>query len=872
VTDLDRVRATLAGRYRVERELGQGGMATVYLAEDERHHRKVAVKVLRPELAAALGVERFTREIEIGAQLQHPHVLPLLDSGEAEGLLYYVMPYVQGESLRERLARRGELPIHEAVKLLSEVVDALSHAHGHGVVHRDIKPDNIMLSGRHALVMDFGVAKAVSEATGRQQLTTAGVALGTPAYMAPEQATADPHFDHRVDIYAVGVLAYELLAGRPPFVAATPQQVLAAHVMQPPEPVTSHRPSISPALAGVVMKCLAKRPSDRWQTADELLAQLEPLLTPSGGTTPVETRPFPATRRRPPAWLLATIGGSAALAVAAAVLVAGRHPPEILLGRRTQVTREAGLELEPTVSPDGRFVAYVTGRYPKLRIQVRPLTGGEGVVVSPGAGDFGGPRWTPDGTRIAFSAPEGVNTVAPLGGSLKRIVNAPSPDFDWSPDGRSLAFISRDTLWTQGVDGEDRKRLVIQQGIWAPAWSRDGRWIAYVWNNAGFVYGPSPGNVAPSAIYVVPVGGGTPVAVTDTASLNVSPVWWPKGRRLLFVSNRDGGRDVYSLELGREGKPNAPPTRLTTGLNPHTIALTATGDRIVYSVFTLTSNIWRSPIPARGTALASQAAQLTTGAQIIEVVTRSRDGKWLAFNSDLSGEQDIWRMPAAGGMPEQVTSTPEDEFSPTWSWDGTEIAFHSFKHGNRDVFTVPASGGEPRLVARSPAPDRNPYFSPDGKAIVFDSDRSGHMRSYLVRRSGNGWSEPVPFTRDVKAGAEWLPDGHHVYLVDTAAWYIYRADAVDGSPVARFTPDSLTDVSGGASAADSRGIYRGVTHPSFGYGIWYQPFKPGPGRLVLRVDDPALEFGQGMAASATDLYFVLARRESDLWTASLDLR
>ena len=201
---IDPLRAALADRYAVARELGQGGMATVYLAEDLKHHRKVAVKVLRPELAAALGAERFTREIEIGAQLQHPHILPLLDSGEAGGFLYYVMPYVDGESLRERLVRVGELPVHEAVKLLCEIVDALSHAHARGVVHRDIKPDNVMLSGRHALVMDFGVAKAVSEATGRQQLTTAGVALGTPAYMAPEQATADPHLDHRVDIYAVG--------------------------------------------------------------------------------------------------------------------------------------------------------------------------------------------------------------------------------------------------------------------------------------------------------------------------------------------------------------------------------------------------------------------------------------------------------------------------------------------------------------------------------------------------------------------------------------------------------------------------------------------------------------------------------------------
>ncbi|MGH7703764.1 MAG: serine/threonine-protein kinase, partial [Gemmatimonadales bacterium] len=278
-TLLDRLTAALASRYAIEREIGAGGMATVYLARDVKHHRLVAVKVLRPELSAALGADRFLREIEIAAALSHPHILPLHDSGEVEGFLYYVMPYVEGESLRDRLAREGELPIADAARYLRDVVDALAFAHQHGVVHRDIKPDNVLLSGRHALVTDFGVAKAVSEATGRQQMTTAGVALGTPAYMSPEQAAADPHIDHRTDIYAVGVLAYELVTGRPPFTGASPQMVLAAHVTQAPEPVTKHRAAIPPGLAHLVMKCLEKKPADRWQRADELLPLLEALAT-----------------------------------------------------------------------------------------------------------------------------------------------------------------------------------------------------------------------------------------------------------------------------------------------------------------------------------------------------------------------------------------------------------------------------------------------------------------------------------------------------------------------------------------------------------------------------------------------------------------
>jgi serine/threonine-protein kinase len=261
-------------------------MATVYLARDVKHDRQVAVKVLRPDLAATVGVERFLQEIKVSANLTHPHILPLHDSGEADGFLYYVMPYVKGESLRDRLSAKGELPIGDAVRIIREVADALAHAHREGVVHRDIKPDNVMLTGRHAVVMDFGVAKAVSQATGRQGITTVGVALGTPAYMAPEQATADPNIDHRVDIYALGAMAYEMLTGRPPFTGTTAQALLAAHATQAPAPITT---TVPPALAQLVSKCLEKNPADRFQTADELLPLVE---VSSGDMTPADTMPL----------------------------------------------------------------------------------------------------------------------------------------------------------------------------------------------------------------------------------------------------------------------------------------------------------------------------------------------------------------------------------------------------------------------------------------------------------------------------------------------------------------------------------------------------------------------------------------------------
>ena len=284
---LARLREALKDSYLVERELGEGGAATVYLARDIKHERNVAIKVFKPELAETLGAERFSREIRTAANLQHPHILTVHDSGVAGGLLYYVMPYVEGESLRARITREGGLPIADVIRIMREVADALGTAHAAGVVHRDIKPDNVLLSGRHALVADFGVAKAISESTGRNAITTLGVALGTPAYMAPEQAAADPHVDHRADIYALGILGYEMLTGEPPFVRRSPHEVLAAHVTEPAPAVSVRRQSVPPALEALIAKCLLKQPGDRFQSAGEVEAELERVMTPSGGMSPV---------------------------------------------------------------------------------------------------------------------------------------------------------------------------------------------------------------------------------------------------------------------------------------------------------------------------------------------------------------------------------------------------------------------------------------------------------------------------------------------------------------------------------------------------------------------------------------------------------
>ena len=856
----------------------------VYLAEDLRHHRKVAVKVLRPELAAALGHDRFAREIEIAAQLQHPHILPLLDSGEADGFLYYAMPYIDGHSLRDRLVRHGELPVPDAVKLLCEIVDALAHAHAHGVVHRDIKPDNVMLSGRHALVMDFGVAKAVSEATGRQSLTTAGVALGTPAYMAPEQASADPHLDHRVDIYAVGAVAYELLAGRPPFTGATPQQVLAAHVTQKPEPITSHRANLSPVLAAVVMRCLAKRPADRWQTADELLAQLEPLLTPSGGTTPAETRPVAAFRRPAVSTGAAIVLAVVALVgVAAAILRSNRRPGEVTLGRRTQVTLDPGLEVDPAISPDGKFISYAAGPTSLMKLYVRQLEGGNTVPISTGLpGNLRRPLWSPDGSRIAFQSPRGIETVTALGGIPKLLVgaeagNLPS-DFAWSADGKRMVYRQRDTLYTRALEEGTSRPIATGFEIHSPAWSPDGAWIAYVSGNPDFVFSPSIfGNLAPSAIWLVPAAGGQPIPVTDNKSLNVSPVWLPRGRQLLFISDRDGGRDIYRVALRSSGHPVGSPTQLSAGLNAHTLSLSADGKRLTYSIFTETANIWSVAVPPGNAVSVSQGRALTTGRQINEGIDVSRDGRWLVFDSDRSGNQDVYKMPVSGGEPEQLTTDPQDDFGPAWSPDGKEIVFHSFRNGNRDIFIVTAAGGPAQPVVTTPGQERGPDWAPDGQRLAFSSNMTGIYEVHVVTREGRRWGAPRRVTRGANlpragGGFRWSPDGRFIAYISNGRSLKIISPAggesrtlVDiGDSVTLPVPEKLV------WSPDSRLVYF-VAHDERGLaGVWSVPLTGGPPRRRVRFEDPATDFGRGrFAMNGNRIYFPLEKRESDIWTAEV---
>ena len=365
----------LAGQFTIEREVGAGGMATVYLARDLKHDRQVALKVLRPELSAALGPERFSREIRFVAKFNHPHILSLHDSGEAQGFVYFVMPFVEGESLRDRLARDRQLPAADAIRILKEVADALAYSHARGVVHRDIKPGNVLLSGRHAVVTDFGVAKAVTAAATTDTMTTVGLAVGTPQYMAPEQAMGTVDIDRRADIYALGVLAYEMLSGQTPFEGKTAQGILAAHVMEAPRPLRELRPGITEALAYAVMRCLEKEPADRWQSADELLAHLELLSgTPSGGMTPTDTRPLKGV-----AGLVAGRRRTRLIAGAAAALVLAAGAAAWSFSRPAAARGIERIGVMPIDDISGQDSVFVTAMHDALTNALARL-GGAGVA------------------------------------------------------------------------------------------------------------------------------------------------------------------------------------------------------------------------------------------------------------------------------------------------------------------------------------------------------------------------------------------------------------------------------------------------------------------------------------------------------------
>ena len=469
---IDRLATALAERYRIERELGRGGMATVYLAEDVRHRRRVALKVLHPELSAVLGPERFLKEIELTANLQHPHVLPLFDSGDANGHLYYVMPLVDGETLRTRLDRERQLPIAEAVRLATEVADALSYAHGRGVIHRDIKPENVLLQGGHALVVDFGIALAVQQAGG-QRMTQTGLSLGTPQYMSPEQAMGEKAIDARTDIYALGVVTYEMLTGEPPFSGPTVQSILAKVLTERPMSLTAVRDTIPPGVESAVLSALAKLPADRFASAAEFAAALkaDAPVAPSRGAS--LTRSAQAGSRRARMGLaalgLTTIAalGLAAWAVATRSSAVAASPvglfeavlPDsapLTLVRASAATGFGTSINHISVSPNGDFVVYAAQRGDSTMLWNRSLVDGSARAI-PGTLDGSAPRISPDGRRIAFVAGTGAFVVPISGGEARRLLDNDAP--------ATLEWVSPTRLLVTGSDGYVVKWIDPEVGV-----------------------------------------------------------------------------------------------------------------------------------------------------------------------------------------------------------------------------------------------------------------------------------------------------------------------------------------------------------------------------------------------------------------------
>ena len=502
-----RLNAALEGRYAIERELGEGGMATVYLADDLKHERNVALKVLKPELAAVVGAERFLAEIKTTANLTHPHILPLFDSGDADGFLFYVMPHIEGESLREKIDREKQLGVDDALAITQKVAGALDYAHENGVVHRDVKPANILLSARgEPLVADFGIALAVAQA-GAGRITETGLSLGTPHYMSPEQATGDRDVDPRSDVYALACVLYEMLAGQPPFSATTAQAVLVKILTADAPSITSERRTVPPHVGHALTRALEKLPADRFADAAEFAAALmDPNFTYRVRTS--VTRPatqFPGEVTRP--WNRLTI----AMTTLAAVLT-------LTLGR---------LLLRPE-SP--RPVTRVSVHIPEDQFFDRrgdlDLSADGSLIVYRGVGEDGEPQmWARPWNALDATPIRGTSV-----GSLPAI----------SPDGQEVAFSGVGSIRIVPLQGGVSRTLAEAREICCARWNSDGAWVYYSEPTVG--------------LRRVPAGGGTPEIVTevDTGAgdqINVLPDVLPDGKGVVFTALGQGGFRIQAVDV-----------------------------------------------------------------------------------------------------------------------------------------------------------------------------------------------------------------------------------------------------------------------------------------------------------------------------------
>ena len=561
---VERLSRAIADRYRVDRELGQGGMATVYLAHDLKHDRDVAVKVLHPDLGVALGGDRFLTEIRTTARLQHPHILPLLDSGEADGLLYYVMPLVTGDTLRARLERERQLPIADAVLIAREVADALGYAHSLGVIHRDIKPENILLQNGHALVADFGIALAVQHAGG-QRMTQTGLSLGTPQYMSPEQAMGERTIDARSDIYALGAVTYEMLTGEPPFTGATVQAIVARVLTEKPQSIRTVRDTVPLSAEQAVLRALSKLPADRFASTTEFVAAL------TANTTAVDRHAVdapvaqaPTDRSRGLRWVAAALGITTVISLAAAAWALTRVPTvrsaaifDAALPDSAPMARVAGTigtgfgsaSRQLSVSPRGDFVVYAVQRGDSSMLWRRSLVDASAAPIT---GTSGGqsPRISPDGQRLAFATRTHI-MILPIGGGEPRQLRegAPPATLEWISSTRlfALAADGYRLTWLDPELGvtEDRP-MPGTRCVWGQ-WLAAERQMLCSFNETATLVDPVSGNVLP--ITTTREDGTAGRAVSGSAFRLIDGVY------MLYLSLdgtlRGASYDVRTRQLGK---------------------------------------------------------------------------------------------------------------------------------------------------------------------------------------------------------------------------------------------------------------------------------------------------------------------------------
>ena len=862
-------------------------MATVYLAHDIKHSRNVALKVLHPDLAATIGVERFLSEIKVTANLQHPNILGLFDSGIADGQAYYVMPYVDGESLRDRLNREKQLPVADALRIANGVAAALEYAHAHGVIHRDIKPENILLQSGQPVVADFGIALAVQQAGG-PRLTQTGMSLGTPQYMSPEQAMGERSLDARTDIYALGVITYEMLAGEPPFSGPNAQAIVAQVLTGRPRRLVELRETVPPAVDAAVHQALQKLPADRFASAAEFRAALNTERRDEKRERRDENLPTTSLVYRLSSLPLLLLGLAAGF-----LIFRAKRDPVVTTGAIVHVTTDDGLEVQPAISPDGKTMVYAAGTSFKVRLFLRPVDGGREVsLTKDSTADQQEPQWSPSGTSILFLTNGGVDTVAAglgggtattlisgggraLTGAQRGVVTA-----TWSPDGREIVFVRRDSLFVYTIASGKTRLLSAHYAFKECAWSTRGEHVACTTPRDFGVVALNMGNIGPSTIYVIPAAGGAPIAVTDSTSLNTSPVWSPDSRRLYFVSNRDRQRDIYYTSIGSDGRAIGEIHRLTTALNAVSLSISRDGRRLAYSVYTPQANVWALPILANGTATFAMATQVTFGHQLVESMEVTPDGKALIFDADRNGNSDIWRLTFGEREAEALTSDVVDEFGGLLSPDGRRLVFYGYPEGSGKgvIMVKPVTGGGP--VQRVNANGNYgiwPEWTPDSKSLTWIcAGSSGRTQCIATQDDAGGWH--VDSTKP-SARSNWSPDGQWRTNPRRAtaglsnnidSVWLYRADSDEGRLLyGRHAPTDprAAEVHWGP---DSRALYfrsRDQNGPAL---FWSLSINGGAPRLIARLDDLSHQsYRPDFTTDGKRLYFALNDRQSDISVVEL---